>query len=120
MGERKEKAILDGPTPKLVFELRSSLEFANYYWKFIQGYSRKVAPLTDLLKKDQKWTWDVPCQEAFEVLKATVVSEPVLWLPEFNKPFEVHTDASDKAIGGCWSRKDTPLHLKEGNFMGLN
>jgi hypothetical protein len=33
-------------------------------------------------------------------LKLAVASEPVLHLPNFKLPFEVHTDASDKAIGG--------------------
>ncbi|KAL3682839.1 hypothetical protein R1sor_000861 [Riccia sorocarpa] len=33
-------------------------------------------------------------------VKEILASEPVLKLPEFDKPFEVHTDASDFAIGG--------------------
>ena len=54
MDERKVKAIIDWPPPSKVTELRSSLGLANYYEKFIQGYSKKVAPLIDLLKKDKK------------------------------------------------------------------
>ena len=30
----------------------------------------------------------------------TIASEPMLKLPDFLLPFEVHTDESDKAIGG--------------------
>ena len=86
-------------------ELRSFLGLANYYKKFIQGYSKKVAPLTDLLKNDKKWVWTDACQEAFEKLKVVVSSEPVLRLPDFELPFEVHTDASDKAIGGVLVQK---------------
>ena len=44
--------------------------------------------------------WTDACQEAFEKLKVVVSSEPVLRLPDFELPFEVHTDASDKAISG--------------------
>lgn len=73
---------------------------ANYYRRFIQGYSKKVAALTDLLKKDRKWVWSPFCQEAFGKLKHAVASEPVLRLPDFELPFEVHTDASDRALGG--------------------
>ena len=36
----------------------------------------------------------------FEKLKAVMSSELVLRLLNFELPFEVHTDSSDKAIGG--------------------
>ena len=52
------------------------------------------------LKKDKNWVWTDACQEAFEKLKATMSSEPVLRLPDFELPFKVHTNASNKAIGG--------------------
>lgn len=50
MDDRKIRAILDWPAPTKVTELRSFLGLANYYRRFIQGYSKKVAALTDLLK----------------------------------------------------------------------
>ena len=39
------------------------------------------------------------CQSAFDKLKVALVSDPILKLPNFNKPFEVITDASGFAIG---------------------
>ena len=109
MDEKKIKAILDWTPPKKVSELRSFLGLANYYRKFIKGYSKKVNPLTDLLKKDQKWVWTDACQEAFEKLKVAVSSEPILKLPDFEKPFEVHTNAFDRAIGGVLVQDGYPL-----------
>ena len=100
MDERKVQVILDWTPPSKVAELWSFLGLDKYCRKFIQGYSKKVAPLTDLLKKDKKWVWTDACQEAFEKLKVAVLSEPVLHLLNFELPFEVHIDASDKAIGG--------------------
>ena len=44
--------------------------------------------------------WTDTCQEAFKKLKTTMSSESVLCLLDFELPFEVYTDASDKAIGG--------------------
>ena len=98
--EGKVHAILNWPSPSKVTELKSFLGLANYYRKFIQGYSKKVASLINLLKKDKKWVWTDACQEAFDKLKVAVSSEPVLCLPDFGLPFEVHTNASNKAISG--------------------
>ena len=64
MDERKVQAILDWPPPSKVAELQSFLGLANYYRKYIQGYSKKVSSLTDLLKNDKKWMWTNACQEA--------------------------------------------------------
>ena len=52
------------------------------------------------------------CQEAFEKLKAAMLSEPVLRLPDFELPFEVHTDASNKAIGGVLVQEKHPVAYK--------
>nr|GFA18597.1 hypothetical protein CTI12_AA187700 [Tanacetum cinerariifolium] len=49
---------------------------------------------------NQAWIWDEECQAAFESLKKAVIMEPVLRLPDVTMPFELHTDASDFAIGG--------------------
>ena len=53
MDERKVQTILDWPPPSKVAELRSFLGLANYYKKFVQGYSKKVAHLIDLLIQDK-------------------------------------------------------------------
>ena len=46
---------------------------------------------------------------AFEGLKAAVTKEPVLMLPDFTKTFEIHTDASDFAIGGVLMQEKHPI-----------
>ena len=64
--------------PTKVTELWSFLGLANYYRRFIKGYSKMVPPLTDLLKKDNQWDWSMQCQMAFESLKEAISIEPVL------------------------------------------
>ncbi|XP_070010251.1 uncharacterized mitochondrial protein AtMg00860-like [Nicotiana sylvestris] len=87
--------------PTKVTQLRSFLGLVNYYRRFISAYSAKVALLTELIKKNKPlWVWTEHCQKAFECLKANVIEEPVLALLDFAKTFEVHTNASDFAIGG--------------------
>ena len=82
MDGAKVAAIRDWPAPTKVTKLRSFLGLANYYSRFIKGYSKIACPLTDLLKKEKKWEWDVECQAAFQKLKDAITSEPILRLPD--------------------------------------
>ncbi|XP_078436602.1 putative mitochondrial protein AtMg00860 [Wolffia australiana] len=88
MDPSKVKAIRNWTEPKRVPQLRSFLCLASYYQMFIEGFSRLVDPLMDLLKNDVKWQWTDWCQRAFDKLKGAVSSKPVLRLPKFNKPYE--------------------------------
>ncbi len=45
-------------------------------------------------------------QAAFEALKAALTEAPLLMLPRPNEPYEMHTDASDFAIGAVLYQKD--------------
>ena len=98
-------------------DLRLFLILDNYYRKFIAGYSKRATALTDLLKKDTKWVWSERCDEAFQNLKNAIASEPILKLPDFELPFEVHTDASDKFIGGMLLQE---VHLVAFKSQKLN
>lgn len=70
----------------------------GYYRDFVHRYSAIAKPLTELLKEDHAWEWTSACQEAFERLKAKLTSEPILALPEHDRPFVVHTDFSHHAV----------------------
>ena len=50
---------------KSVFEIRSFLGLAGYYRRFIEDFSRLVAPMTRLTQKEVKFDWDDRCKEAF-------------------------------------------------------
>ena len=52
---------MEWSVPTKVMELRSFLGLANYYRRFIKGYSNRVSPLNDLLKKDNPWEWSMQC-----------------------------------------------------------
>ena len=42
-------------------------------------------------------------------MKKAMASEPVLVLPDYTKPFEVYTDASDVAIGRVLMQEEHPV-----------
>jgi hypothetical protein len=59
---------------------------------------RITTPLEKLLKRDVKFIWIPKCQEAFDLLKETLVTTPILVLPDWMKLFHVHIDASAIAL----------------------
>ena len=109
MEESKVRAIQEWQPPTTVPQLRSFLGLVNYYRRFIKSYSARATPLTNLLKKVKSWEWTSECQASFEDLKRAVSEDPLLTLPDHTKMFEVHTDASDFAIGGVLMQEGHPV-----------
>ncbi|CAM4507914.1 unnamed protein product [Lepidochelys olivacea] len=99
--QAKVDAIQKRPVPKSKKQVQSFLGLAGYYRQFVPQYSQIAAPLTDLTKNKQPNAvqWTEECQKAFNQLKVTLVSDPVLRAPDFDKPFLVTTHASERGVG---------------------
>uniref|UniRef100_H3H3W5 Integrase catalytic domain-containing protein n=2 Tax=Phytophthora ramorum TaxID=164328 RepID=H3H3W5_PHYRM len=80
-------------------DLRKWLGLANYLHKYSANYAEMARPLTNLLKKEVEWLWDDEAQQAFEAIKSSLQSAPILALPDDDRSFSVVCDASDFAIG---------------------
>jgi len=66
--------------------------------------------LTNLLKKSSgNYDWDEVCNEAFETLKGILVKVLVLKLSDFEKDFEIHSDAFEFAIRGVLVQDGRPV-----------
>ena len=104
--------------PKTVGEVRRILGLLNYYRKYVENFSKIASPIFDLLKKmessktrakstnkttqvssQQQIEWTTVQQSALEQLIDRLRSPPVLAYPEFDKPFILHTDASQLGLG---------------------
>nr|AAX95936.1 retrotransposon protein, putative, Ty3-gypsy sub-class [Oryza sativa Japonica Group]ABA93392.2 retrotransposon protein, putative, Ty3-gypsy subclass [Oryza sativa Japonica Group] len=85
--------------PKAMSQIRSFLGLAGYYRRFIENFSRIARPMTQLLKKEEKFKWTAECDKSFEELKKKLVSAPVLILPDQMKDFQVNCDASRHRLG---------------------
>jgi hypothetical protein len=100
MDDHKVKIILDWEPPRSVSALKSFLELASYYRKFIKNFAKITTPLRNLLKKSSGiYEWDEACNEAFETLKGILVKTLVLKLFDFDNDFKIHSDASDFVVG---------------------
>ena len=104
MEQEKIKAVKKWKTPTKVKDVESFLEFANFYWHFIQHFSH-TAKLLNKLKGKKEWKWEEEHQKAFEKLKEKITSQLVLVLPRREGKFRVEMDASEHTVGGVLSQK---------------
>ncbi|XP_073152831.1 uncharacterized protein [Henckelia pumila] len=95
----KVQAVKDWSVPRSASEIRSFLGLADYYRKFIKGFSSITVPLTALTKKNANFIWKPECQESFDVLKEALTIAPVLAMPSGEGDFVVYTDASKLGLG---------------------
>ena len=106
---RKIKTIQDWPPLERVKDIQAFLGLVNYYRRFIPNLAKIAAPLTELLKKENPWKWTQPEIQAFNQLKKLLTEAPVLAVFDPNAPIEVHTDASQYAIGAVLVQNKHPV-----------
>jgi hypothetical protein len=117
MDSKKIEAITSWPKPTTVKEVQSFLGFANFYRQFIKDYSKIATPLTNLTKKDQAFEWNLEAEQAFQELKTSFSTKPILVIFDPKKLVTVETDASDKAIGVCLSQPDDKAKLRPVAYL---
>ncbi|WMV45814.1 hypothetical protein MTR67_039199 [Solanum verrucosum] len=104
--------------------------FKDFHGKFVMGYfndilifatsleehvenvwiiSAIVAPITEVIKKDEVFNWGKEQEHAFNVLKDKLCSAPLLQLPDFSKSFEVECNASGKGIRVVLMQDSKPI-----------
>ena len=80
-------------------QVKLFLGFGNFYRKFISHYSDIAKLLNDITKKDRKIEWTNDTQQSFDNLKKQMTEEPVLIMPDHDRPFQIKLDASKVATG---------------------
>ncbi|GBM42700.1 Transposon Ty3-G Gag-Pol polyprotein [Araneus ventricosus] len=91
--------------PTNVKELQRFLDSVNVYNKFIPQYAKLRYPLNQLLK-NVKFNWTNECQDAFDKLKETLTTKPVLNLYNPDVTCHVFVDASQKSVGAVLKEPD--------------
>ena len=106
---RKVEAIQTLAVPKNCKQLRQFISMINLYCDMWQNRSELLAPLTALTSKNVKYDWKDEHQKCFDDIKRVIGRELLLAYPDFNAPFEIHTDASKLQIGAVISQKGKPI-----------
>ena len=109
MDSKKLKAMMEWSKPTTIKALRSFLGLTGYCQKFIAGYGNIAAPLVDMLQKKNAFSWSQKAEEAFELLKQTMMQAPVLALPNFQLLFVVECDASGNGLGAVLMQEQRPI-----------
>jgi hypothetical protein len=118
----KIEAVTSWPKPRTQTQLRSFLGFANTFRSFIDGFSRIASSLFDMLKRvrnkrSAQLIWSERTNHSYEELKSAIAESATLTVADGNRPFIVHTDASDYAIGAVLSQRDANGELRPIGFM---
>jgi hypothetical protein len=113
MAKDKTEAIQAWQTPQSLRDIQSFLGFANFYRRFIFGFSKICRPLTESTKGDKKdWRWTSEIEKAFVNLKECFTTVPILTHFNPKRQCIVETDATDFVLGAVLSQKedDDMLH----------
>ena len=81
----------------------------SFYRDMWKKRSELLAPLTALTSKNVKYDCKDEHQKHFEAIKRVIGREVLLGYPDFNAPFEIHTDASKLQLGAVISQKGKPI-----------
>jgi hypothetical protein len=99
MDQSKVEGVKNWPTPTKVKHVQAFLGLANFYRRFIKDFSKIACPLTFLTCKDTPWSWGPEQEQAFQGLKNTFTTAPILQIPNDTAPYRLETDSSDFATG---------------------
>jgi RNase H-like domain found in reverse transcriptase/Reverse transcriptase (RNA-dependent DNA polymerase)/Integrase zinc binding domain/Integrase core domain/Chromo (CHRromatin Organisation MOdifier) domain len=116
--QSKTDTVKAAALPRTKTELRSFLGLCGVYRRFIPSYAKVAAPLTRMLRGDlpEPYNLNELQREAFEKLKQSIISPPVLALPRLTGELVLDTDSSDEQLGCCLQQRGEDGHLHPLGF----
>ena len=108
-GREKLECIQKMAPPKTPKEVKQFLGLIGYYCKFIPRFSNLAQPLNALTRKNVSFEWTTICQESFEMLKTSLMTEPIFTYPDPSLPYVLFTDASKYAWACVLTQEKTHM-----------
>ncbi|KAI0991812.1 hypothetical protein K3495_g16375, partial [Podosphaera aphanis] len=100
--------ITEWPVPQNLQQVQQFLGFTNFYRRFISQYSKIIAGMSNLLRKEatqKPFNFNDKALQAFNNLKSSFANYPILQQWDPNLPGILETDASGGGISGILSQK---------------
>src|SRR5258706_3259686 len=105
----KVQGVTDWPQLTKVKDVQSFIGFMNF--------SEITRPLHALTRKSKNWLWGTAEQQAFDALKNTVTSAPMLAFPSKSGLFRLEFDASNFTTGAVLSQQQEDRLFHPIGFM---
>ena len=83
----KTTKIKDWPISESVQEVQRFLGLANYYRQFIKNFATNAKPLHQTTECKKLFKWTDNCEQAFSRIKNSLLTAPILAMPDWTKPF---------------------------------
>ncbi|MBW0519701.1 hypothetical protein O181_059416 [Austropuccinia psidii MF-1] len=96
--KKKFAAVLLKPMPQKKKEIQSFVGFAGYYPQHIKDFASIARSLYKLCDKDTVFEMTVDRVKAFESLRQSLTTSPLLLIPDFKLPFKLYIDASGDGL----------------------
>ncbi|XP_063239756.1 uncharacterized protein LOC134540748 [Bacillus rossius redtenbacheri] len=100
----KIHSVMEWPQPKNKHEVRSFLGLCTYYRRFVPGFSTIAKPLHQLTEDKRQFIWTSACKTAFQDLKKSLCSSPILAYPHLHREYILDTEASEDGLGAVLSQ----------------
>ena len=98
--------------PKDVPELRRFLGMVNFLGRYVQVLAKYTAPLNELLRKENVWSWGQSQMKAFDDVKRIISTTPVLVFNDVDKDTAVCADASGFGLGAVLMQQDGSVETR--------
>ncbi|MBW0556000.1 hypothetical protein O181_095715 [Austropuccinia psidii MF-1] len=99
--KNKVAAVLLKPMPQNKKEIKSFLGFSGYYRQHIKDFASIARPIYKLCDKDTVFVMAVDRVKAFESLRQSLTTAPLLLMPDFKLHFKLYIYASGDGLGAA-------------------
>ena len=100
------ESVVNFPEPKDKKQVQQFLGLASFCRNVISNYTEKAFPLTKLTRKSETFIFEEKQRQAFNSLKQSLVTAPLLTIYKPELPCELYTDGSRVGIGSILIQRD--------------